>query len=317
MTSKDKSGWKKWSKFKKTESDELFLEKLWSASDSYGNTYEPNVEIGLAKFKKRISQEESKVIRLNSKSRPRWIQMAAAVVILLGVGLVVQNFLQTETPLQVVTTTDGNTKEIKLTDGTMVYLNENSQITFPEQFTGETRSVQLKGEAFFEVAKNVEKPFFIESDHGKIQVLGTAFNVRSIDEEDYEEVTVEHGKVAFSSTKSKESTQLVKAQKATLDKRTGKISIFEDEKLNSLAWRTKKLSFKGEKLEKIFNHLGRNTGVSFEVENQAVYDCTYTISFQILKIEEALKSLELASNNNLKFQKNDAGNYTVTGIGCN
>jgi transmembrane sensor len=78
-----------------------------------------------------------------------------------------------------VGTKKGSKSHIVLPDGTNVWLNADSKIIYPGNFQGETREVSLVGEAFFDVVKNVNKPFIIHTGTMDVKVLGTAFNVRS------------------------------------------------------------------------------------------------------------------------------------------
>lgn len=312
---KQKLGWKKWAKLAEKELDNPFHKKLWEASDAFGSSFEPDVEVGLSRFKQRIAKEQGRVVPM--KSSFRWMKIAVAVILLLGVGLFAKEYLNSTPDFQVVETTNANTKRIKLTDGTVVFLNENSKLFFPNKFNGDSRIVKVIGEAYFEVAKNPNQPFMIESENGLVKVLGTAFNFRSVDSENFEELTVEHGKVAFSSKIGKESVRIIKTQKAILNKETGEISVLDDQKLNALAWKTKKLSFKKENLGNVFKHLKRVCKVEFNVENESIFDCSYTVTFPVQNIESALKSLEVASNNQLTFERMKDGNYKVFGSTCN
>ncbi|MDF1866239.1 MAG: FecR domain-containing protein [Saprospiraceae bacterium] len=315
MALKQKSGWKNWAKLAGKELDDPFHKKLWEASDAFGSSFEPDLEVGLSRFKQKIAKEQGRVVPM--KSSFKWMKIAVAVILLLGVGLFAKEYLNSPPEFQVVETTNANTKKIKLTDGTIVFLNENSKLFFPTEFNGDTRIVKVKGEAYFEVAKNPNQPFMIESENGLVRVLGTAFNFRSVDSENFEELTVKNGKVAFSSKIGKESITLLKTQKAILNKKTGEISILDDQKFNALAWKTKKLSFKKENLSNVFKHLKRICKVEFNVENESIFDCSYTVTFPIQNIESALKSLEVASNNQLRFEKIKDGNYKVFGSTCN
>ncbi len=90
----------------------------------------------------------------------------------------------------------GHRHSIVLSDGTRVQLNSGSQLTFPAEFKGKTREVFLKGEGFFEVAKNKEKPFIVQTDFLDLRVLGTSFNVSSYEDEQTVTTVLVEGKVA-------------------------------------------------------------------------------------------------------------------------
>ena len=104
----------------------------------------------------------------------------------------------------------------RLPDGSVVMLNSGSQISFPEQFKGDSREISLTGEAFFEVEHNPEIPFIVSMNGDKVRVLGTSFNIRSYPEDSVVQVSVATGRVSYS-IPSGESVMLLPDQLATYD----------------------------------------------------------------------------------------------------
>lgn len=104
-----------------------------------------------------------------------------------------------------LSTPRGQDFKITLEDGTVVWMNAESSLEYPSQFGGKTRSVRLKGEAYFKVAKNVECPFVICTDRMQIQVLGTELNVRNYVSRD-SHVTLINGRVQVSDSENKENS---------------------------------------------------------------------------------------------------------------
>src|SRR5690606_12629839 len=98
-----------------------------------------------------------------------------------------------------MSTPRGGQYQLILADGTKVWLNAASKITFPTRFDGNERRVELIGEAYFEVAKNKEKTFKVISKNQVIEVLGTHFNVNNYDDEDVAKTTLIEGSVKISS----------------------------------------------------------------------------------------------------------------------
>lgn len=93
---------------------------------------------------------------------------------------------------------------ISLSDGTKVWLNSESSITFPTKFTGNTREIKLSGEAYFEIAHNKELPFIVDVNDVKITVLGTKFNVMAYADEDNIETTLINGAVKVQTSNSEQ-----------------------------------------------------------------------------------------------------------------
>ena len=96
-----------------------------------------------------------------------------------------------------LTTPRGGEFEITLEDGTKVWLNAESQLSYPDTFRSDERRVILKGEAYFQVAHNEEKPFYVESDGQLVRVYGTEFNIRSYEEDAAVYTTLISGSVAL------------------------------------------------------------------------------------------------------------------------
>ncbi|MBO9676062.1 MAG: FecR domain-containing protein [Sphingobacteriaceae bacterium] len=109
--------------------------------------------------------------------------------------------LETEDQIQnfTLTTPKGGQYRITLADGTKVWLNAASSISYPSAFAGKERRVVVQGEAYFEVAHNARKPFIVSTDKQDIKVLGTAFNVNSYENEGVTVTTLIHGRVQLSS----------------------------------------------------------------------------------------------------------------------
>ncbi|MBO9633963.1 MAG: FecR domain-containing protein, partial [Chitinophagaceae bacterium] len=137
--------------------------------------------------------------------------------------------------LNEMTTSTGSQYKLTLPDGSKVWLNAASSIKYPVAFTGEERVVSVKGEAFFEVAKDVKKPFRIKVGEMLIDVLGTSFNVNAYDNEPLVKTTLLEGSVKVSNKKS--SVQLSVNQQAQMDLNEGftvKNSINTEE---TIAWK--------------------------------------------------------------------------------
>lgn len=312
MTSKNQNGWKKWSNKESGDPDYKVLEKLWGLSEQYHDSYEPDVEKGLSKLQARIKNDQAKVVKLNPTRR--WLRIAASLLVIVAAGFVVNNLISGSN-IQSISSQDLVT-EFSLEDGTIVTLNAESELRFPETFEGDQRKVLLKGEAFFNVAENPDVPFIVETENGLVKVLGTAFNVRSLKSDNLETVHVEHGKVAYSSKNGTNEQILKKGDIGVLAKDNGQIEVQNDKRFNSFSWRTRELAFFGNTLKEIFEQVSQNINVEFEVAQPEALNCEYTVDFSLKNIEQVLKRLEVASGDNLQFEKIGTKSYKVLGSGC-
>lgn len=135
----------------------------------------------------------------------------------------------------IMTTTRGRQYQLLLLDGTRVWLNASSSIKYPTTFTGKERTVEITGEAYFEVAHNASKPFNVVVNGMNIHVLGTHFNVNAYDDETTTRTTLLEGSVRV--TKDNLSTMLVPGQQAQMNKK-GELKVFNDADLQEVvAWK--------------------------------------------------------------------------------
>ena len=161
----------------------------------------------------------------------------------------------------------GKRSYIMLSEGTKVWLNSGSKLVFPPVFKGKIREVTLEGEAFFDVAKNAEKPFFVKTGAFKMKVYGTKFNVQAYSQdEDYSIVLVE-GKVGMKANEGLQSQEvvLVPNQKATISKGNNKFEISNVENMEVYtAWIDGYLTFTNEEVSVLLKRVSRYYNIDIE-----------------------------------------------------
>jgi transmembrane sensor len=293
----------------------LYYKKIWSASESYKQTQQPDTSIGLLSLKDKIEQarqeEGTQVIQLRP-NRMRWLWAAAIAVMMATVAV----WFYTQTPqsdaLQFAQTSQYDVQQLTLPDGSIVWLNQNSRLDYPENFSSRRRMVKLSGEAFFDVKRNTEKPFLIETPSGKVEVLGTSFNIRAYPTEKVEEVHVATGKVRYAVRSINAATNLEKGQMAQFDRQTKKLSSVNIDNFNSLAWQTGKIQFKGEPLREVLQTVQRVFQVHIDLtEIGPVLDCPVTTNIKKADAEEVLKNIQTAFD--LDLEKTDASHFSLMG----
>lgn len=183
----------------------------------------------------------------------------------------------------------GERKTIILTDGTRISLNNSSVLYYPAKFDDNTREVKLEGEAFFEVAHNVKKPFLIHTPQLKVQVLGTSFNVRSYAADKETAVHVATGKVAVYNQFDK--VMLVNGEQVVYDrlKHNFTRSVLDPE--ISRAWQNNTLAFRYETLENICLRLERWYNVKVVIRNEKLLHRRYTLEQHNETLENVMKVL--------------------------
>ena len=158
----------------------------------------------------------------------------------------------------------GKTFQLILSDGTKVWLNTKSILRYPTQFSGVERRVQLIGEGYFEVAKNINKPFIVESVGQELKVLGTRFNVSAYSD-DKVISTLFEGRIHVKSTRSGSEAFLLPGEQVTLHENS--IQKENVNLKNVLGWKNGYFVFHHELLSTICNTLSRWYDVEFDVSN--------------------------------------------------
>lgn len=187
-----------------------------------------------------------------------------------------------------ITTPKGGQYQVVLPDGSKVWLNSVSSLTFPASFTGKERNVKLTGEAYFEVAKNKEKPFIVDASGTQVKVLGTHFNIMAYQDESSVNATLLEGSVKV--THGSKSKIIVPGQMARV---TDNIEISSVNINHIVAWKNGKFAFSGEKIESIMRKISRWYNVDI-VYSGSVTRQTFIGSVSKYKnVSEVLKVLEL------------------------
>lgn len=158
----------------------------------------------------------------------------------------------------------GGQYRLQLPDGTRVWLNAASSITFPIAFVGDKRTVSITGEAYFEVAKNPSKPFIVQANQMYITVLGTHFNINAYSDEPDTRTTLLEG--AVSVTAGQHMTTLSPGQQVRLDKNNALTVANDVDVEDVIAWKNGYTVFENADIETIMRQVSRwyNVEVFFE-----------------------------------------------------
>ena len=154
-----------------------------------------------------------------------------------------------------------------LNDGTKVWMNSGSELVFPTRFRGDRREVKLKGEAYFEVVSDKQKPFYVQTEEATVRVLGTAFNVLAYREDGRVEVALLRGKVSFDV--KEEEFLLEPGEIATWKQETGSTMIREGNVQAIVDWTSGRFNFEDISLVELAAKLERWYGVKFVFGDEA------------------------------------------------
>lgn len=165
---------------------------------------------------------------------------------------------------------------LTLADGTEVWLNAETEIRYPVQFTGNKRVVYLDGEAYFTVAPDKKKPFTVVSTHASVFVLGTQFNFRAYPDEQDVQTTLVSGSVIMQSEKYKQQIKLVPGEQGVLEKRSANLTKQEVNTYLYTAWKDGRFAFRDARLEDLFNILARWYDLSIFYQSPEAKDIRFT-----------------------------------------
>ena len=190
----------------------------------------------------------------------------------------------------------GGTYTVELCDGTKVYLNSGTTLEFPSRFDGKVRSVILKGEAYFDVAWNVSKPFVVEVDEMKVKVLGTSFNVKSYVDEPGVYTTLVEGSVAILRDGQPEK-KIKPGEQAYYNKGVGTLSIAEVDVNEFTSWKDGLFYFKDIALEEILRIVSRWYDLEVFYMNQGAKSVIYSGKLPMYSsVEDVLRKFEISGD---------------------
>lgn len=222
-------------------------------------------------------------------------RVAAVLVFAFGSYFI---FNQTQQPELMTASAEGLSGQgVKLADGSIVSLNSNASITYPEEFIGNERLVSLTGEAFFEVAHNPEMPLVIEMGNLRVKVLGTTFDLDDHSNCNNIVLYLQTGKVLFYSIDPidesvVEQIVLTPGQKGIYNKQTGEITQGQFDSKNFMAWKSGVLEFNHTPLAQVFKVLEKTYNV--RVKNGSAYnDLLLTAKYDNESLESVFESLNV------------------------
>ncbi|WP_020533242.1 FecR family protein [Flexithrix dorotheae] len=307
------------------EEMEILMEMEWEAKNNF-KLKEKDADYIYAQIKKSIPRTHR---TLNFKLSHLQVSRIAAAIILLAVfGWAFRGYLQEKDivpEVKMITRHAEKGQKLKFTlpDGSMVNLNSTSSITYPEIFSDSTRSIKLEGEAFFNVTKNPEKPFVVESNGLFTTVLGTSFNIRAFRDNPVE-VTVATGIVrvspAITDSQSGLDSKVVQGellkpnQQARFNPHDLSIAVTDVELGPYLAWKSNTLYFEMVPFARVITILERWYNIELDLKNDLSNQCLVRANYKNENLINVLDGLKLLVNFDYEFTGKNQ--IIITGKGC-
>lgn len=251
----------------------------------------PDLSDTLFKIHYRINQGE----KTSGKSRRllTFVTRVAAILLLpaaIAFFYLGQKASRPAELMQTVSTPMASKTSFVLPDGSKVWLNSGSTISYEGNFDGEQRRVKLRGEAYFDVQKS-KRPFVVETGLFSVNVLGTAFNVMAYDHE-IPTVTLERGKVELE-TSSKKREFLSPGQQAIIDTSSQKISLKTVETDLYSSWIHNRLIFRDEPLRNVIPRLERWYNIEIDLTDNKLNNIPMTAQIEFESIREVMELMSL------------------------
>jgi len=254
--------------------------KYWKEIKEMNSDKEIDVDKAWNKLHSRLSEngliKEAPVVR-RSFVRTAYFRIAAAVLLLFGIGSVLL-FMNDKGVLSrktVVATTD-NQKNLQVTlpDGSNIFLNRNTRLSYRENFGRHGRNVTLSGEAFFEIARDENIPFIVDAGNASVKVLGTSFNIITYNQDSAVEVFVKTGQVMVSGNENNNNLILEPGYIGTISPDRSEKSV--NNNLNYMSWNTGLLVYDGQTLDVVFRDLKRVYNMDIVADDPDIITNTWT-----------------------------------------
>ena len=167
----------------------------------------------------------------------------------------------------------GKKAKVKLSDGSLVWVNAGSRIIFPNSFSGKKREIYLVGEAYFEVTHDQKKPFLVKTSTVTVQVLGTSFNVSSYPDDDFVSAVLKEGKISMEENDAgifKSSVELSPNQIAVFKKDGNGIKVSSTKSEFYTVWKDGILRFENAEVNSLIIKVERFYNISLELKNPEI-----------------------------------------------
>lgn len=283
-------------------------EELWVSSAVADDTQQYDVDQAFERFRKRTGLDQSG--RQSYKWYRTW-SVAAVAIVLLGL-ITVTAYWQGSRQIQsnfsdiVVEAPLGSKTKLTLPDGSTVWLNAGSKMVYSQGFGVSDRRLVFQGEGYFEVEKNDEMPFLVQTHDVNVTVVGTKFNFRNYPEDEEAVVELLEGKVALENQLKEEAVRYLSPnEKMVLHKATGEMDITSAKVKEATLWTENILLFDEDLLPDIVRKLERSYHVRIEIENEDLKQARFYGQFNQLEqnIYEVLDML--VETGRLEYQEKD------------
>ncbi len=284
----------------KQEELEVKMQEHWN--ENREEKTEANLKSALYKIHYEINTSEVKAGKVKFFQLLTRIAAVLFIPMALALGYQFYNKPQSGTLTQTIATPLAARTSFELPDGSKVWLNAGSTVSFASDFGHKSRSILLSGQAYFDVKKD-KMPFEVETKKFKVKVLGTAFDVLAYPGEEAA-VTLERGKVAIS-TNTGTGDELRPGQRAVIDQTSNQITKNDVNSQNFVSWKDNRLIFNDEPLFKVAACLERWYNLQIDIRDESIKNMKINGTIEYESINEVIDLLSIAGRIDYTFDKNN------------
>ena len=238
----------------------------------------------------QLLHQNAKLVVMPFVTKMKWAAAVAVLCVLSGAIGLYLNWEKESSPLISIYNGDKTNTLVKtLDDGSVVYLTSGATLIYPEQFATNKRQVRMQGDAMFDVHSNRDCPFLIETEAVLVEVLGTAFNVKTAGKESFE-LSVQHGTVKVTLKTNGTQTIVEKGETVRLDDLRQLLKEQSDDQ-QQFANYSEKICFKDERLENIVNVINKMSDKIISFADDNLKNREITIPFNNNTVEEMVELL--------------------------
>lgn len=304
------------------------LDQFWDKPLNYDSVdQDQRAALSLQRLNKKIAglAHQPALVKSKTFNRTRVISIAASLILIIGFIAILKLSSDSELESQnTIVTRKGSKSMIILPDGSRVWINDDSKITYGKSFGKESRELKLEGEAYFDVVKDKTRPFIVHTKTADIKVLGTAFNVKAYADDSNLETTLLRGAVEINIKGDSEQKIRLKPNEKIIIKSPGqaqttkltdlaepkilliniKRSVQDSSMVKETQWVANRLVFEQEKLADIVSVLERWYNVKIDNQVPASLDIKISGTFEHKSIAEIMDSIHAVTGLNYKMQNN-------------
>lgn len=294
------------------------VDQIWKASSETAQESflkELNLEKDWDRISQRIEQSDSKEhqkriqkfgrLRKRQQIFSNLLKVAALLLVAFSSVFLTLQYAQPEPEPTVyepvfkeISTKAGERANIELGDGTKVFLNADSKLTVPDIFSTHQRVVELSGQAFFDVTPDKTRPFYIKTNHAVIEVVGTAFDVKSYLDDPNVRVVVQEGTVELKKADNEDEALIInKGYLGSLSRMAGNLSIEQVDDLGIYTgWRDGRLVFKNTPFEEVLAHIKRwyDVEIKLELADEALLEKEFTADLKTRSVADVFDVVSMS-----------------------